>query len=601
MESTSRSKTLLFLFFVALLAAPYIIANYGEWTDSAGSEIDRDTALERYGFYMEDVTSQWGVDFRHHAPQLDPRLDHIMPQVASVGASVSVVDFNNDGWQDFYITNSARGKPNALYKNLGNGSFKDVAAEMGVADLNTKETGVSMSSVWGDYDNDGYEDLYVSKWGKPALFHNDGGEGFSRVPLGDEFPDWINSNTAVWFDYDQDGLLDLFVGGYFHQSIDLWNLESTEIMPESFEYAQNGGRKYLFHNLGNGKFEEVSEELGLVSNRWSYAASSADIDGSGYPDLVIANDYGVDELFLNRDGKGFENAGNSAGMGFAPKSGMNVSFGDVMNRGELSIYVTNISEPGVLIQGNNLWVPMSGNSGDLQFRNLAGNLGIELGGWSYGAQFGDLNLDGHLDLYVANGYVSAEKGTDYWYDFSKVAGGNKAIISDARNWPAMEGQSLSGYQKNRVWLNDGSGKFREVAEAVGGSLELDSRAVAFADLDNNGTLEVLVASQKSPFKIYKTIVADQKNWIAFNLEGSRSNRSAIGAKVEVFWDSRRQVQLVSSASGFSAQNQRTLHFGLGEAEQVDRVVVEWPSGQKETITDPQINKIHALQEPVHPS
>jgi len=595
METKGKSKIVLSVFFVVLLAAPFIISNYGQWTSGSDSTLNREIALERFGFYMEDVTGEWGVDFTHQAPSLDPQLDHIMPQIASVGASVSVADFNNDGLQDFYVTSSAHGSHNGLYKNLGDGRFEDVADELGVGNVNSPETGVSMSSVWADYDNDGYEDLLVVKWGKPLLFHNDGGSGFTSVDV-PAFPKWINSNTAVWFDFDNDGLLDLFMGGYFHESINLWDLETTKIMPESFEYAQNGGRKYLFHNQGDGSFREISKEVGLISNRWSYAAASVDIDGSGYPDLVIANDYGVDELFLNREGEAFVNAGEKVGMGFAPKSGMNVTFGDVMNSGKLAIYVTNISEPGILIQGNNLWVPVSGNNQQAAFQNLAGNFGIELGGWSYGAQFGDLNLDGYLDLYVANGYVSAAKGTDYWYDFSKVAGGNKTIISDAKNWPDMEGRSLSGYQNNRVWLNDGAGKFREVAGAVGGALQLDSRAVAFADLDNDGTLEILVATQRGPMKIYRTATAGDNNWIGFRLEGVQSNRSAIGARVKVVWDGKRQVQAVQSASGFSAQNQRALHFGLGTAEQVDHVVLEWPSGRTDTLEYPEINKMHTITE-----
>jgi hypothetical protein len=591
-----KSKIGVIAFFIILLAAPYILANYDVWKESGQATTDHQTAIERHGFYMEDVTAEWGVEFVHKAPTLDKKLDHIMPQIASVGASVSVVDFNNDGLQDFYVTNSDYGTSNALYKNNGNNSFTDVAAEMGIAALNNEEEGVSMSAVWGDYDNDGYEDLFVTKWGKVVLFHNEEGKKFSRVNLGDEFPDWINSNTAVWLDYDQDGLLDLFVGGYFHESIDLWNLETTRIMPESFEYAQNGGRKFLFHNLGNSQFEEVSKEVGLVSNRWSYAASSTDLNGSGYPDLVIANDYGVDELFINKQGKEFVNAGDRAGMGFAPKSGMNVSFGDVMNRGQEAIYVTNISEQGVLIQGNNLWVPENNKGQQVHFQNLAGSLGIELGGWSYGAQFGDLNLDGYLDLYVANGFVSDEKGTDYWYDFSMVAGGNRSIIADANNWPAMKGRSLSGYQENKIWVNDGAGKFREVADAVSGALDLDSRAVAMADLNNDGRLEVLIASQKAPLKIYTTKTAANKNWIAFNLTGSQSNASAIGASVRLVWDGQQQVQSVQSASGFSSQNQRSLHFGLGQAKEINEAIISWPSGQVDTLHRPTINKTHLITE-----
>jgi hypothetical protein len=594
-EEQKTNKIPLIAFFLILLAVPVLIANYSNWFGEE-TTFDQERALDRYGFYLEDVTEDWGINFVHQEPEFDSKLDHIMPQIASVGASVAVVDFNNDGLQDFYVTNSDYGAPNALYKNNGNGNFENVAEALGIAEVNNSETGVSMSSVWGDYDNDGYEDLFLVKWGKPALYHNDKGNGFTKVDMGEDFPDWGNSNTAVWFDYNKDGRLDIFMGGYFHESINLWDLETTRIMPESFEYAQNGGRKFLFRNLGNGEFEEVSKEVGLESNRWSYAASSIDLNGSGYPDLVIANDYGVDELFINQGGEKFVEKGEDAGMGFSPKSGMNVSFGDVMNSGRPAIYVTNITEQGVLLQGNNLWVPVNGEGEDVSFRNLAGNFNVELGGWSYGAQFGDLNLDGNLDLYVANGFVSDQKGTDYWYDFSMVAGGNKSIIADANNWPAMKGRSLSGYQENKIWVNDGAGKFNEVAEAVGGSLDLDSRSVAFADLTNDGRLEILIASQGGPFKIYKSNTSPDKNWVSFQLEGAKSNKSAIGASVEVIWDEQKQKQFVQSASGFSSQSQRRLHFGLGENAQLDEAIISWPSGRTDTLNNPAVNQLHQIKE-----
>lgn len=594
MNSKTIGKIALAIFFIALLATPYIIDRMG----NADAEVsaNKEEALQRHGFYLEEVSEQAGVDFTHEAPQLDSKIEHIMPQVASVGASVSVVDFNNDGHQDFYLTNSRAGSTNALYKNNGDGTFTDVAEEMGVASLNNERTGASMGSIWGDYDNDGFEDLFVYKWGKSALFHNDGGEGFTEVSEKIDLPEWANTNSAIWFDYDRDGNLDLFLAGYFNESIDLWNLETTRIMPESFEYANNGGRKYLFHNRGDGTFEEVSKEMGIETNRWALSASSADLNSDGFPDLVIANDYGVDELYMNDQGNGFYEAGQDAGMGFAPKSGMNVSFGDILNQGKFVVYITNISEPGVLIQGNNMWVPDLGVTGKPAFKNLAGNLGVEVGGWSYGAQFGDLNNDGFLDLYVANGYVSAEQGTDYWYDFSKVAGGNRAIIADAENWPAMEGRSLSGYQENKIWLNDGAGKFQEVAGVVGGSLKLDSRAVAFADFWNNGTLDIIVASQNGPVKLYKNVTRSGKNWIAFHLEGRKSNRSAIGAEAEIFWNGKNQLQVISGGSGFSAQNQRELFFGLGDAASVDSVKVRWPSGQTQLLQEPGINMTHTIKE-----
>src|SRR5699024_6210877 len=243
---------------------------YHEWQHGNFSNSSDDAAaLERYGFNLEEVSSKIGIDFIHKSPKLDPILAPIMPIIASMGASVAVTDFNNDGWIDIYLTNSRKGTKNALYKNLGNGKFKNVAAEMGVAKLNMDKKGVSMGAVWGDYDNDGYPDLFVYRWGKPVLFHNNHGRDFTKVPENrTDFPNWVNANTAIWFDYDDDGYLDLFLGGYYRPSLNLWHLKTTEIMPESFEYAYNGGQNYLFHNNGDGTFTEVAEEMGLTSHQW---------------------------------------------------------------------------------------------------------------------------------------------------------------------------------------------------------------------------------------------------------------------------------------------------------------------------------------------
>jgi enediyne biosynthesis protein E4 len=593
------AKILLTIIFVALLATPLVLKKFSARDRAAKPEADPSAAMARYGFRLQEVAKASGIDFTHQAPKLDAKLDHIMPQVASIGAAVSVVDFDRDGWQDLYITNSGEASRNCLYRNLGDGAFKDVAPELGVADLNQAGTGVSMGAVWGDYDNDGFEDLFVYKWGRPELFHNDAGGGFTRVTEKAGLPAWVNAGTAIWLDYDRDGRLDLFVGGYYAEDVNLWHLTTTRMMPESFEYAQNGGRKYLYRNLGGGSFEEVSAALGISSRRWAFAAVAADLRGTGYPDLMIANDYGVSELFFNDGGKGFREVGKATGVGFAPKSGMNATFGDILNNGKFAIYVSNISEEGVLIQGNNLWVPKDGSEGDnLKYENLARAFGVELGGWSFGAQFGDLNNDGNLDLYLTNGYVSADRGTSYWYDFSKVAGGNSAIISDARNWPPMQGRSLSGYQQKCLWINDGAGKFTDVAQAVGATDTYDGRSVALADLWNRGVLDVVVANQRGPLLVYKNTASTDNRWIAFELEGTESNRSAIGAQVRVFWNGAQQVQEVSGGTGFCAQNQRRLHFGLGKTPGVEKVVIRWPSGKIETVVAPETGKVHKLKETV---
>jgi len=578
----------------AMLATPALIQRFSD-SSRANRSLDTVTALSRYGFYFEEVSAEAGVAFTHLAPQLDPKLDHIMEEVASVGASVAVVDFDRDGWQDFYVTNSREGSANALFRNLGDGTFEDVAPRMGVADLNVRGTGVSMGSVWGDFDKDGYEDLFLYKWGSPELYHNDSGNGFTRVTDKAAFPRWINANTAVWFDYDRDGALDLFVGGYYPEHINLWKLETTRIMPESFEYARNGGRNYLFHNRGDGSFEEVAERMGLTSTRWTLAAAAADLRGTGYPDLVLANDYGVEEIYFNESGERFREAGGQTRIGFVPKSGMNVSYGDIMSEGRFAIYISNISEPGVLLQGNNLWMPVDAPDG--QYDNMASILGVEIGGWSYGAQFGDLNNDGALDLYLVNGLFSGIPGSDYWYDHSKVAGGHRSIIEDARNWPPMEGRSHSGYQKTHVWINSGPYGFTDVAALVGAGDTYDGRAVALVDLWNRGVLDVVVANQRGPLLIYRNTVVPEHHWIGFALEGNQDNRSPIGAQVTLFWDGKRQLQEVSGGSGFASQNQRSLHFGLGSVEQVEKAVIRWPSGVEQILSAPALGRVHRITEP----
>jgi hypothetical protein len=590
---------------VTLLFAGQLVAVWA--LNSSGptqTPFDPEKALANYGFYLTECARECGLDFKHESPEdLDRELHHILPIIASMGASVSVVDFDRDGWLDIYVVTSREGGKNKLFKNLGNGKFRDVAEEMGVADLNRPGTGVCQGAIWGDFDNDGFEDLLVYKWGKPELFRNVGGRRFERVTEKAGLPKWINANAALWVDYDRDGHLDLFIAGYWPDGVNLWDLKGdTKMMPTSFEYANNGGRKYLLRNKGNGTFEDVTEKVGIKSTRWTLGAAAADLCGSGYPDIILANDYGVSEFLCNKEGKRFEEIGAETGIGIKPKSGMNATFGDIDNRGQFSMYITNISDPGNLVQGNWLWVPGAHKPGESpRYIDQAKDRGVHLGGWSWGAQFGDLNNDGRLDLYLTNGYISADPGEDYWYEYSLIAGGHRIIISDAKNWPAMKGRSLSGFEKKRVWFNRG-GKFIEIAQDVNVRDTYDGRSVALADLFNRGVLDVLVANQNGPLLLYKNTVAPGRDWIQFDLEGTKSNRSAIGALVRVFWTmkdgdrTQEQVQVVSGGNGYAAQNMRRLHFGLGEQAKIEKVVIQWPSGLTETRTGLKINTRHTIRE-----
>jgi enediyne biosynthesis protein E4 len=586
----------------------------GHTAESSEPALDEQESLRRYGFRLKQSAGDCGIDFMHHSPKLDKRLEHIMPLVNPMGAAVAVVDFDADGWLDLYAVTSGEGGKNALYRNRGDGSFEDVAEMLGIADLNQPGTGACMGSAWADYDNDGYPDLFVYKWGQPELFHNHAGQGFDRVSEEAGLPKWANANAACWLDYDRDGRLDLFIAGYWRDDIDLWQLKDTKVMPESFEYAKNGGRKYLMHNLGDGKFEEVAEKLGIKSTRWTLGVAAADLCGTGYPDLVLANDYGVSEFYANKGGERFEEVGYETGIGVAPKSGMDVSLGDALNQGQLSLYICNITEPGNLVQGNNLWVPTGETSSGLpRYLNQAGALNIERGGWSWGAKFGDLNNDGWQDLYLTNGYVSADKSKSYWYDYGKIAGGLKGLIGDAIYWPPIGDQSLAGYQAKCVWLNKG-GDFTDVCAAIGVTDRYDGRAVVLADLFNRGVLDAVVANQQGPLLLYKNTVAPGRDWVQFELVGGArpgkeaglSNRSAVGAQLRLSWKQgddgspQEQVQVITAGDGYASQGMFRLHFGLGEGAQIEKAVIQWPSGNQQTVVDLKPGIVHHIEEASSP-
>jgi hypothetical protein len=543
-------------------------------------------------FHLANVAAQAGITFVHHGPTVDAKLANIAPLMAALGASVSVADVNNDGWPDLYFTNSRFGYPNALYLNRGDGTFVDVARQAGLADLNRPGEGVSMGAVWGDYDNDGLEDVLVYKWGYLQLFKNLDGLHFKDVTREAGLRHWMNCNGAVWFDYDRDGLLDLYVTSYFRSDIDLWHLKTTRIMENSFEFATNGGGHRLFHNLGNGRFEDVTDRMGVASNRWTLAVAAGDFNGDGWPDLFLANDYGPEELYLNDHGRRF--VLSRVGLESDSKSGMSATLGDVLNRGRLDAFVTNISERGYLFQGNNLRLNMLPELG--RFQQGAEGV-IADAGWAWGAQLGDLDNDGRNELFIVNGYVSADRDKSYWYAMSKIAGANGNVFEDARNWPAVGTASLSGYERSRVLVRHGLAGWTDVAAAVGVADEYDGRAVALADLFNRGALDVVVANQNGPALLYRNTVAPDNHWIAFKLVGTRSNRSAIGAEVTLEAGGTRQLKIVDGGMGFASQNDRRLHFGLGTSSSVDRVVIAWPSGPRQTIEHPAADRLHVVTEP----
>ncbi|MFN2601394.1 MAG: CRTAC1 family protein [Gemmatimonadaceae bacterium] len=574
----------------AIMAVPFVAALLlAMRLDRGPSRMAADAAHP--GFALRDETAAAGIHFVHHRPSFDPKIANVEPHVAALGASVSVTDFDGDGRPDLYFTNSHFGEHNALYRNNGDGTFEEVGERVGLADLNREGDGVSMGAVWGDFDNDGHEDVLVYRYGYPALFKNVDGKHFEDVTEQAGLHRWINSNGAIWIDYDRDGLLDLYITAYF-RDFDLWHLSTTKIMHNSFEYASNGGKNLLFHNLGGGKFEDVTDKMGVGSTRWTLAAASADFNGDGWPDIYLANDYGPEELYLNDHGRRF--ALTTAGLESESKSGMSVTLGDAFNRGRLDAFVTNISERGYLFQNNNLRLNQMTEAH--RFRNVAEGE-IADAGWAWGAQFGDLNNDGANELFVANGFISADRQKSYWYAMSKIAGANGRLFEDAATWPPFGNSSLSGYEPSRVYLNRGVAGWIDVAKSVGATDLYDGRAVALADLSNRGEQDVIVANQNQPAVLYRDYPDSANHWIAFKLVGTRSNRSAIGAEVMIESGDLKQRRVVDGGSGFASQNDRRLHFGLGSREWVDRVTINWPSGTQQILSRPPIDRFVTVTEP----
>src|ERR1051326_7198387 len=342
-------------------------------------------------------------------------------------------------------------------------------------------------------------------------------------------------------------------------------------MENSFEFATNGGKNRLFHNLGNGRFEDVTDRMGVGSTRWTLAVAAADFNGDGR------------RFTLSR-----------VGLESDSKSGMSATLGDVLNRGRVDAFVTNISERGYLFHGNNLRLNFLPELG--RFQQAAEGV-VADAGWAWGAQLGDLDNDGRNELFIVNGYVSRDRAQSYWYAMSKIAGANGNVFEDARTWPTIGTASLSGYERSRVLVNRGLAGWTDVAAAAGVTDEYDGRAVALADLFNRGVLDVVVANQGQPALVYKNSVAPGNHWVAFKLVGTRSNRSAIGAEVLLVAGGTRQLKVVDGGSGFASQNDRRLHFGLGRTAQVDSALIRWPSGAVQTIKRPNVDRLHVVTEP----
>ena len=552
-----------------------------------------------------DVAAEAGIHHRHSKPILDAKLSNIMSWMNTVGAAVAAADYDRDGSTDLYFTSSKKGEPNYLYRNNGDGSFSEVAVQAGLAAAND-ERGASMDAVWGDVDGDGWPDLYLVRWGSDSLYRNDGPDDRGQVTFtevtdrlfrrrdGSPGIDWANGNAAIFFDYDLDGRTDIYVGNYFPE-VDLWNLETTRIMHDDFERARNAGRNYLYQQQADGTFREVAGELGVDDSGWTLAVGAGDLNNDGRPDLYCADDFGPDQLFLGQPGGRFVNVSDTA-IGFDTKKGMNADFGDFNNDGWLDVYVTNITTAEYLQEGNMLWYNQGLDpEGRLRFTDISLETGTYDGGWGWGAKFFDYDNDGDQDIVAANGFISAGEGS-YWYDLASwtVLGEDAA---DAANWPAIGDRSFSGYERERLWRNDGFNTFTEESSAAGLITDRDGRGIAVLDVDNDGDLDVAIANQGQPPHLFRNLVNDNgrgRHWLLVDLAvdpATGVNRDGIGTRVSLQIGDRLQVRELDGGNGYSGQSDRRLHFGLGDAESVDLMEIRWPDGGRQYLEAVAVDQI----------
>lgn len=532
---------------------------------------------------FREAAAQTGLGF-HHFNFASGR--HYMPEI--MGPGVALFDYDNDGDLDVYLVQGTRLDPagkllssppagwkpgNRLFKNLlsetGELRFVDVTEKAGVGHI-----GYGMGVAVGDYDNDGFLDLYVTNFGDNVLYHNNGDGTFTDVTdqAGVNDPRW--STSAAWVDFDGDGWLDLFVCNYVDFTV-AGNRgcsspagEPDYCTPKMYHAVPSR----LFRNLRNGKFEDVTEASGI--NR-SYGPAlgvlCADFNGDGRPDIYVANDTAANQLWLNQGDGTFRDAALECGVAYSmdglPKAGMGVTLADVENNGGQMLLVTNLTREGVTVF-----------RGDAQgqFDDVTAQVGLlqpTFGYTGFGTGWFDYDNDGWLDLFIANGGVTI--------------GGS--------------GTGASPYsQRKQLFHNEGAGKrFRETSQLGGPAFQIEevSRGAAFGDIDNDGAMDIVIANNNGPVRLLRNQVARRGHWLTVRLESPKLNRFAIGARVAVLRPHQDALwRRVHTDAGYLSSNDVRVHFGLGAQPEIEAVVVEWPDRSRERFEGVKADRIATLRQ-----
>jgi hypothetical protein len=501
--------------------------------------------------------------------------------VETLGSGVALFDYNNDGLVDVLLVNGSSFQilsdpriprsSSRLFRNNGDGTFTDVTRE---SKLVNEGWGVGVTV--GDYNNDGFRDVFITNFGTNVLFRNNGDGTFTDVTreAGLQGGNW--STGCAWGDYDRDGRLDLYVSRYVDFD------RSRIAAPGSNSYCHYQGvavacgpqglpglADFLYHNEGNGKFREVSADVGARDTDRAYGLGVTwlDYDNDGWPDIYVANDSVPNFLWRNKRNGTFEEVAFEAGCAVSgegrAQASMGIAVGDYDNDGWLDLFVTNFAEDYSTLYHND-----RGRFEDVTYQAGLGTVAYKDMKWGTG--FVDLNNDGWSDLFVANGHI----------------------------YPQVEGQTSNTYlQRNRLFRNLRNGRFSSLSASETGFTEArSSRGAAFADFANNGQLEIVVNNiDDQPF-LYRPAHSRTGSWVRLKLEGTKSNRDAIGARVTVTAAGRAQIAEVRSAESYVSSSDVRLHFGLGEAQLIERIEVRWPDGTIEQRAGLAVNQEHFLRE-----
>jgi hypothetical protein len=511
--------------------------------------------------YYLNVTKSSGINFKHSIGD-----DHLTNIIESVGGGAAFLDYDQDGWMDLYMVSGSfhdrlsdqEYKPsgrntNKLFRNKGDGTFEDVTQQAGVG-----HTGYGMGVTIGDYNNDGFPDIYVSNHGSNAFLKNNGDGTFSEIArktgtAGDE-----SSVGAVWLDYDNDGLLDLYVGNYLSFDPDYKFYYAPDGFPGPMSF--DGEIDRLYKNLGGDKFEDITEAAGVFNeNGRAMGVGAADYDGDGFVDIYVANDHMVNFMYKNVDGTGFREVGIPSGTAFNQVGegtiSMAVDFGDYNNDGYLDIWV---SDDG--------YCSLYENQGNGVFVEMAYPAGISVAaaqhvGWS--SAFIDYDNDGDADIFKTNGELKHLYG-----------------------------------QEDQLFENNGNGKYIDVSVDRGEYFkeELVGRGACFGDYDNDGDIDIYIVNLHDYGVLLRNDHGNESNWIQLQLIGTSSNRDGIGARVKISANGVVQIAQKKSATGYLSQSDPRMHFGVGRATVVELIEVTWPSGKMQKLEDIEAGRMITITE-----